>query len=135
MKKDFSQKTKKIIMKILGLEEYEVDTRDPSELTEAELWVRDEIELDRLVRTTMSYKCFGLHYSESYLRSKPAEEIYAQWQEEVASLEDYIEECMRKSKERSQRQMREQAELEQKRAVKKQKRAARVQRIKSWIHS
>ncbi len=130
MNKEFLQKTKKILMKIVGLEEYEIDTRDPSELTEAELWVRDEIEYDRLVRSTMSYKCFGLHYSESYLRSKPAEEIYAQWKEEVARLEEFVEECIQER----QKRLQQQASLEQEKAEKRQKRTNRLQKIKNWLH-
>ena len=69
----FLQKMKKILLNFVGLEEEEIDTRDPSELTEAERWVRDEIAYGRFVKNAMSFQCFGIHYSESYLRSKPAE--------------------------------------------------------------
>ena len=133
----FLQKMKKILLDFVGLEEEEIDTRDPSELTEAERWVRDEIAYGRFVKNAMSFQCFGIHYSESYLRSKPAEEVYAQWQKDLAEIDDYIEKCMQEGieerrlrEEQEQEQLRLKAERKQERQRKRQERKDRRRKRK-----
>lgn len=82
---------------ILGIREKE----DPSKLTEAERWVQSEIAYQKRNKGIFASHCFGIHYPEWYLRSCPAEEIYAKWQKDVEDIEQYIDDLVEQSKKKA----------------------------------
>lgn len=91
------------------------EEKDPSELTEAERWVQSEIAYQKRNKGLLASHCFGLHYSEWYLRSLPAEEVYAKWQADVERLEQYIDDLVEQNKKKAEAEKR----AEEKRAAEK----------------
>ena len=81
---------KKKILLWLG---FDIREKKPyEEMTEAERWVDDELNEQRMLRYLHAPNCFGLHYSEKTLLSYPAEEVYAMWQKDMAELSDLLDE-------------------------------------------
>lgn len=76
------------------------EEKDPSKLTEAERWVQSEIAYHKRNRCILAGYGFGIHYPEWYLRSCPAEEIYAKWQKDVEDIEQYIDDLVEQSEEK-----------------------------------
>lgn len=96
---------------LLGIRE----EKDPSELTEAERWVQSEIAYHKRNKGILANYCFGIHYSEWYLRSCPAEEAYAKWQDDVERLDQYIDDLVEQSKKQAEAEKK----AEEKRALEK----------------
>lgn len=108
---------------LLGIRE----EKDPSELTEAERWVQSEIAYQKRNKGLLASHCFGLHYSECYLRSLPAEEVYAKWQEDVERLEQYIDDLVEQSKKKAEAEKKaEQKRAREKAMKRKQKKEKRM---------
>lgn len=111
---------------LLGIRE----EKDPSELTEAERWVQSEIAYQKRNKGFLESHCFGLHYSEWYLRSLPAEEIYAKWQADVEYLEQYIDDLVEQKKAEDEKKAKEERSREKgmkgKKKKKKEKRMADI---------
>lgn len=107
---------------LLGIRE----EKDPSELTEAERWVQSELAYHKRNRGILANHCFGIHYSEWYLRSCPAEEAYAKWQDDVERLEQYIDDLVEQSKKKAEAERK----AEEKRAEEKRMRQKGFKRKK-----
>lgn len=85
---------KEDILWLLGKEE----KIDPSTLTVAEQWVQREITYYRKIRFGMGRKYIGFHYSEHYVRTHPAEEVYARYLRDVANEYQFLEDCYKRKK-------------------------------------
>ena len=89
----------KIKERIFWREKY---NKDPQELTEAEQWVKGELEhLDRVYRFCI-FKGLGRRYSMRFFRTHTAEEAYEQWLDDVESLHQFVDDLREKTKLRAE---------------------------------
>ena len=101
MIKDTIRMKKEDFRRFLGKEK----KKDPNTLSEAEQWLEGELEHQRRVKRGMTFSCFGLHYPERYLRTHTAEEAYAQYNKDVDSLLQFVDDCLWELKQKERKEL------------------------------
>lgn len=107
----------KIRERIFWREKY---NKAPEELTEAEQWVKEQLEnLDEIYRYRI-FKGRGRRYSMRFFRTHTAEEAYEQWLDEVESLCEFVDDLKeRDSMTEEEKKAAEKARAEKKAAAQK----------------